>query len=74
MVEKSDSLTYSFQGTGISILGNNLAGAKINISLDGKEIENRYPVKATEYRSAFYQLSGLEKKEHKACKRRYLTY
>lgn len=64
MVEKSDFLTYSFQGTGISILGNNLAGAKINISLDGKEIENRYPVKATEYRSAFYQLSGLEKKEH----------
>ena len=62
--EPSDAFSYTFTGTGISILGNNLAGAKIKITLDGREIESRYAVKATEHRAAFYQLSGLGKGEH----------
>lgn len=62
--KKADSLTYSFTGTGISILGNNLAGAKLKVTLDGKELENSYAVKATEHRAAFYQLSGLDKGSH----------
>lgn len=64
LAEKSESFSYTFTGTGISILGNNLAGAKIKVTLDGKEIDSRYAVKATEHRSAFYQLSGLEMGEH----------
>jgi len=64
LAEQSDTFSYTFTGTGIGILGNNLAGAKVKITLDGREIESRYAVKATEHRAAFYQLSGLEQGKH----------
>lgn len=62
--KKSASMTYSFIGTGFSLLGNNMAGAKLKIVVDGKEQEESFAIKATEHRTAFYQLNGLKMGSH----------
>lgn len=62
--KNSASLSYTFTGTGISLLGSNLAGARIDITVDGKKQESGYSVKATEYRTAFYSLRGLKPGKH----------
>lgn len=62
--KNSAALSYTFTGTGISLLGNNLAGARIDVTVDGKKQESGYSVKATEHRSAFYSLSGLKFGRH----------
>lgn len=62
--KKSASLSYAFTGTGISLLGSNLAGARIDVTVDGKKQESGYSVKATEYRTAFYSLRGLKHGRH----------
>ncbi|RKI38177.1 glycosyl hydrolase family 59 [bacterium D16-51] len=62
--KKSAAVSFTFEGTGISFLGNNVAGPKIKVSVDGETVEKSYSVKDTEMRSAFYQLSGLEKGKH----------
>lgn len=62
--KKGAKLLYSFTGSGISLLGNNFAGAKLKIAVDGKEQESGFAIKAAEHRSAFYQLNGLEYGKH----------
>ena len=64
MKQESDWLSYTFTGTGASFLGNNLAGSKIQVVVDSKVIEMGYEIKATEHRSAFYQITGLEMGSH----------
>lgn len=62
--KKSATVSVTFNGTGISFLGNNIAGPKVKITLDGEVINKSYAVKATEVRAAFYQLQGLENGKH----------
>lgn len=62
--KKSSAVSVTFEGTGISFLGNNVAGPKIKISVDGEVVNKSYSVKDTEMRTAFYQLTGLENGKH----------
>lgn len=62
--KKSAAFSHTFTGTGISLLGNNLAGARIDVTVDGRKQESGYSVKATEHRSSFYSFSGLEFGSH----------
>lgn len=62
--KKDDTFSYTFTGTGGSFLGNNLLGAEIKVTVDGKVVEEKYAIKATEHRSAFYQITGLEMGSH----------
>lgn len=62
--KKSSAVSVTFEGTGISFLGNNTAGPKIKISVDGEVVNKSYSVKDTEMRAAFYQLTELESGKH----------
>ena len=62
--KRGAALSYTFKGTGISLIGANSVGAKARIVLDGKVQSNSYPVKETGDRTAFYQIGNLVDKEH----------
>lgn len=64
MEKKGASMSYTFTGTGISILGSNNAGPKIQVVLDGKVVKNNYAIADSANRSAFYQVTGLANRTH----------
>lgn len=64
MTKKGDTMTYTFYGTGISLLGNNAKGPKLQITLDGKVIQKSYTVGDVESRAVFYQKTGLSNGKH----------
>ncbi len=64
LTHKGDTMSYSFEGTGISLLGSNLPGAKIKVIMDGKVIANSYAVEETDSRAVFYQSTGLSSGKH----------
>lgn len=61
---KGDTMSYAFEGTGISLLGSNQPGAKIRVTIDGKVAENSYKVEETGSRTVFYQSTGLSNGKH----------
>lgn len=64
MAKAGDTMSYTFEGTGVSLLGDNTGEAKIKVILDGKTVESSYDVPETASRSAFYQSTGLPYGEH----------
>ncbi|MBM7654332.1 OmpL47-type beta-barrel domain-containing protein [Neobacillus cucumis] len=56
-------MNYSFTGTGINLVGNTGA-AKINVSIDGKEVEKNYSISATGDRATSYFVEGLDYGKH----------
>lgn len=57
--KKSATMSYTFKGTGISLIGANSTGPKIRITVDGAVVNNSYSVKETGDRAAFYQINNL---------------
>lgn len=64
LTKKGDSISLEFEGTGIAILGNNYAGPKFDVILDGTKKETSYALKDTDARCAFYSINGLEYGKH----------
>lgn len=62
-VNLDNSLTYSFTGTGVSIIGTS-ASAKLKVTIDGVVIEDGIVTPATGVRNASYILNGLETGTH----------
>ncbi len=59
------SLTYTFQGTGLELLGYNKAdAAKLNVTVDGASYKQNDSLWEADNMCTAYQISGLEDTEH----------
>lgn len=61
---KSQKMTGHFKGSSIALLGYCEENAKIKVTIDGEVKEKGLKLKDTIVRTAFYQIDGLEDKEH----------
>lgn len=62
--KKAAKMSYTFKGTGISVIGANSEGAKVKITVDGTVKSNSYSVKETGDRTAIYQIGNLKEGTH----------
>ena len=63
--EAGATLSYTFDGTGFEILGENAGGkAKLNVTIDGKEYQTDASIKRASNMCTTYQVNGLENGKH----------
>lgn len=62
--KKNATMSYTFVGTGVSLIGANYEGPKMKTFVDGKVKHNNYVLKENCDRTAFYQVSGLSYGKH----------
>ncbi|MCD7824935.1 MAG: Ig-like domain-containing protein [Clostridiaceae bacterium] len=65
LTKKGDTLTYSFSGTGIALLGANSTGTKISVTFDkDADLAETVTLKDSSERCAFYRKTGLTSGTH----------
>ena len=64
ILNKGNSVSLSFYGTGIQLLGKNFAGAKLDVAVDGQTVESGYSIKDSNNRISFYGIKGLAEGQH----------
>ncbi|MBT9775418.1 hypothetical protein GPL15_02705 [Clostridium sp. MCC353] len=62
--ETGAGISYTFNGTGLALIGPNGGSAKVNVEADGKTIYMDAPTIATNSHQPFFILRGLENGEH----------
>lgn len=58
------SISYTFTGTGLALIGPNGGSAKVDVTVDGKTLYTNAPTVATESHQPYFVIRGLENGEH----------